>query len=161
MLLTEPVVFFFSLWVAFSWAVLYLTFSSIPLVFGTNHNFNIQQNGAVFAGELNTIESESHCSCSAAMCVGSILATLLSVYQEKLARRYGKLSSTPEGRLYFSCVESALMPIGLFWFGWSSFPSIHWIVPTLAIGCATMGIFSIYLAVRCFSTVKCPKFIHE
>ena len=31
--------------------------------------------------------------------------------------------------------------------GWTSFPSIHWIVPTLAIGCATMGIFSIYLAV--------------
>ena len=57
------------------------------------------------------------------------------------------MSSTPEGRLYFSCIESALLPIGLFWFGWTSFPSIHWIVPTLAIGCATMGIFSIYLAV--------------
>lgn len=36
---------------------------------------------------------------------------------------------------------------GCFWFGWSSFPSVPWIVPTLAIGCATMGIFSIYLAV--------------
>ena len=79
--------------------------------------------------------------------MGSILSTILSIYQEKVARHYGKLSSTPEGRLYFSCIESALMPIGLFWFGWSSFPSIHWIVPTLAIGCATMGIFSIYLAV--------------
>jgi hypothetical protein len=31
--------------------------------------------------------------------------------------------------------------------GWTSFPSIPWIVPTLAVGCATMGIFSIYLAV--------------
>ena len=50
LLLTEPVVFFFSLWVAFSWAVLYLTFSAIPLVFSTNHGFNVQQNGAVFAG---------------------------------------------------------------------------------------------------------------
>lgn len=131
LLSTEPVVFFFSLWVAFSWAVLYLTFSSIPLVFTTNHGFNIQQNGAVFA----------------AMCVGALFSTILSIYQEKVARHYGKLSSTPEGRLYFSCIESALMPIGLFWFGWTSFPSIHWIVPTLAIGCATMGIFSIYLAV--------------
>ncbi|CAF9906830.1 MAG: hypothetical protein ALECFALPRED_002665 [Alectoria fallacina] len=131
LLLTEPVVFFFSLWVAFSWAVLYLTFSAIPLVFSKNHNFNTQENGAVFA----------------AMCVGSTLSTVLSIYQEKVARHYGKLSSTPEGRLYFACIESALLPIGLFWFGWTSFPSIHWIVPTIAITCATMGIFSIYLAV--------------
>ena len=50
LLSTEPVIFFFSLWIAFSWAVLYLTFSAIPLVFGTNHHFNIEQNGAVFAG---------------------------------------------------------------------------------------------------------------
>ena len=131
LLLTEPVVFFFSLWIAFSWAVLYLTFSSIPLVFSTNHHFNTEQNGAVFA----------------AMCVGAILATILSIYQEKIARHYGNMSTTAEGRLYFSCIESALMPIGLFWFGWTSFPSIHWIVPALAVGCATMGIFSIYLAV--------------
>ncbi|KAI4217611.1 MAG: hypothetical protein LQ351_000207 [Letrouitia transgressa] len=85
------------------------------------------------------------------MCVGALLSTALSIYQEKIALRYGKggssSSSSPEGRLYFSCIESALMPIGLFWFGWTSFPRIHWIVPTLAVCCATMGIFSIYLAV--------------
>lgn len=81
------------------------------------------------------------------MCLGALLSTPLSIYQEKAARHYGNLSATPEGRLYFSCIESALLPVGLFWFGWSSFPSIHWIVPTLAVGCATMGIFSIYLAV--------------
>ncbi|MCJ1406787.1 hypothetical protein MMC19_000856 [Ptychographa xylographoides] len=131
LLATESVVFFFSLWVAFSWAVLYLTFSSIPLVFTTNHNFDLQQNGAVFA----------------ALCIGSILSTILSIYQEKIARYYGKSSNTPEDRLYFSCVESALLPIGLFWFGWTSFSHIPWIVPTMAIACATMGIFSIYLAV--------------
>jgi MFS family permease len=50
LLFTEPVVFFFSLWVAFSWAILYLKFSAIPLVFSTNHNFNVEQNGAVFSG---------------------------------------------------------------------------------------------------------------
>ena len=76
-----------------------------------------------------------------------MLSTILSIYQEKVARHFGKISTTPEGRLYFSCIESALLPIGLFWFGWTSFSFIHWIVPTLAIGCATMGIFSIYLAV--------------
>ncbi|KAL2379139.1 hypothetical protein RJ035_007222, partial [Blastomyces gilchristii] len=131
LLFTEPVIFFFSLWVSFSWAVLYLQFGAIPLVFQNNHGFNLQQSGAVFAS----------------ICIGGILATLLSIWQEKYVRRLGKISSTPEGRLYFVCIESILMPAGIFWFGWTSFSSIHWVVPCFAIGCATIGIFSIYLAV--------------
>ncbi|KAH8700187.1 putative MFS multidrug transporter [Talaromyces proteolyticus] len=131
LLFSEPVVFFFSIWVSFSWAILYLQFGSIPLVFETNHGFTVEQSGAVFAS----------------MSVGAILATILSIAQEKIAIRFGKMSSTPEGRLYFACIESILMPVGLFWFGWTSFSSIPWILPAIAVGCATMGIFSIYLAV--------------
>ncbi|KAF7938125.1 hypothetical protein BELL_0027g00130 [Botrytis elliptica] len=146
LLFTESVVFFFSLWVAFAWAVLYLTFGSVPLVFETSHGFNLQQSGAVFA----------------AMSIGATISTFISIYQEQwlvaclkwssnsakspgIIRRKIDLSS-PEARLYFACFQSALLPIGLFWFGWTQFSSIPWIVPTLAIGCATMGIYSIYLA---------------
>ncbi|THC95323.1 hypothetical protein EYZ11_005183 [Aspergillus tanneri] len=131
MLITEPVVFFFSLWAAFSWAVLYLQFGSVPLVFKSNHKFTIEQSGAVFTS----------------MCVGAILATVISIYQESIAMRFITLPKSPERRLYFVCFQSILMPVGLFWFGWTSYSSIPWIVPTLAIGCSTMGIFSIYLAV--------------
>ncbi|KAF2022261.1 MFS general substrate transporter [Aaosphaeria arxii CBS 175.79] len=131
LLTTEPVVFWFSLWVAFSWAVLYLTLAAIPLVFQRNHGFTLAQANSVFA----------------ATSIGAILSTFLSIYQERIAKRYGKLASTPEGRLYFACIESAFMPIGLFMFGWTSASSIHWIVPTIAVAIATMGIFAIYLAV--------------
>lgn len=136
LLITEPTVFFFSLWVSFSWAILYLTFSAIPLVFSVSHGFDVEQQGAVFA----------------AISIASILSTILSVVQERYARRYltGKykeLFDRPEGRLFFTCGQSVLLPIGCFWFGWTSYPSIPWIVPALAIGCVTMGIFSIYLAV--------------
>ena len=134
LLLHEPVIFFFSLWVAFAWAVLYMSFDSIPLVFSTSHGYTISQIGAVFA----------------AVSIGSFIGTILSIYQEKFAKRteWGrKISKSPEGRLYFACIESALLPIGLFWFGWTSFPSNPAIVPILAIGCAQIGIFSIYLAV--------------
>ena len=132
MLFTESVVFWFSLWVSFSWAILYLTFGAIPLVFRVSHNFDLQQTGAAFT----------------AVMAGGVVSTVLSIYQEKLALRYfpEKVSATPEGRLYFACVESALMPIGLFWFGWTSYSDIHWIIPAIAIAVATMGIFSIYLA---------------
>jgi hypothetical protein len=81
------------------------------------------------------------------MSIGSVIAVLLSIWQEKFAKRLGLMPSTPEGRLSFTCVESALMPIGMFWFGWSSFRSVHWIVPAMAVCCITIGIFSIYLAV--------------
>lgn len=134
LLLTEPVVFFFSLWVAFAWAILYMSFDSIPLAFTTSHGFTISQVGAVFA----------------AVSIGTVIGTVLSIYQEKLAKmtEWGRMTAkSPEGRLYFACIESALLPIGLFWFGWTTFPSIPTIVPILAVGCAQIGIFSIYLAV--------------
>ncbi|KAG9236441.1 MFS multidrug transporter-like protein [Amylocarpus encephaloides] len=146
LLCTEPVVFFFSLWVAFSWAVLYLTFGAVPLVFQTSHNFSLQEANSVFA----------------ALCIGAILSTILSIYQDRILARYLALPakndenpswlrrnidlSSPEGRLYFACIESSLLPLGLFWFGWTSFSSVPWPVPALAVICATMGIYSIYLA---------------
>jgi multidrug resistance protein len=131
LLFTEPVIFFFSLWAAFAWGVLYMSFDDIPLVFAAR-GFAVDQVGAVYG----------------AIAVGSILGAILSIYQEKVAQRYWEnLTTTPEGRLYFACVESALLPLGLFWFGWTSFPGMPWIVPALALGCAQIGIFSIYLAV--------------
>lgn len=148
-LFTEPVVFFFSLWVAFAWAVLYLTFGmcflvctvcitlnsiagAIPLVFETSHHFTLDESGAVFA----------------AISIAAIISTIIAIYAEGLIKkRFPDTTKKPEGRLYIACVQSVLLPIGLFWFGWTSFPSVPWIVPALAVGCATMGIFSIYLAV--------------
>lgn len=80
------------------------------------------------------------------MCVGVVIITVISIYQESFAQRFVTLPKSAERRLYFVCIQSLLMPIGLFWFGWTSYPSILWIVPTIAVGCATMGIFSVYLA---------------
>ena len=131
MLFTEPVVFWFSLWLAFSWAVLYLQFESIPLVFEVNHGFSLEQTGLVFI----------------AMSVGAVISTVLSIWQERWAAKHypTKINGSPEGKLMFTCVESALMPAGLFLFGWTCYSSIHWIVPTIGIALATMGIFSIFL----------------
>ncbi|KAH7627803.1 major facilitator superfamily domain-containing protein [Sordaria sp. MPI-SDFR-AT-0083] len=193
LLFTEPVVFFFSLWAAFAWGVLYLTFGSIPLVFRRQYGWNIEQAGRVFV----------------AMIVGAILATAIGIWQEKMLHHpkwkaapavapdtlattttssssssssasdtenpnalpcsepkstpspNSSSSSTfpwpflrshfpttsPESRLYFTCLTSTLLPIGLFIFGFTARPLIHWIAPTIGIGIATMGILSVYLAV--------------
>lgn len=132
LLFTEPILMCFSLWISFSWAVLYLQFGAIPLVYETNHGFNLEETGAIFS----------------AVCIGGILSTVLSIYQDKWAvRRYGsRFTGSPEGRLWFTCAEGLLMPLGMFFFGWTCYSSIHWIVPTLGIVAVTMGIFSIFLA---------------
>lgn len=150
LLFTEPAVFFFSLWVAFAWAVLYLTFGSIPLVFSRQYDFNQKQSGYIFIS----------------MIVGSILATAIGVYQERLLKlpRWQRKAAAddssrfwafmrrrfpaeaPEARLYVTCITSVLLPGGLFMFCFAARPYIHWIVPAIAITFATMGIFTIYLA---------------
>ncbi|KAI1809077.1 major facilitator superfamily domain-containing protein [Poronia punctata] len=162
LLFTEPIVFFFSLWVSFAWAVLYLTFGSIPLVFRRQYNFTIEQSGFVFVS----------------MIVGGILATVAGIYQDKLLKhpkwvaesasssnedeskeaarpalrgpwafiRRKFPAESPESRLYFTCFAAVLLPVGLYLFGFSAQPTVHWIVPTVGIGLATMGIYYIYLA---------------
>lgn len=168
LLFTEPVVFFFSLWVSFAWAVLYLTFASIPYVFETVYGWNIQSAGYIFG----------------AMITGAILSTVIGVWQDELfknpqwraenwqsdessienasqqdgvhtravrARFYSILRrhfpvEAPESRLYFTCITATLLPIGLFIFGFTSNENMHWISPAIAICLATMGIYSIYLA---------------
>lgn len=82
----------------------------------------------------------------AVISVTSFFFTIISIQQEKLALRMGKLGTSPESRLWFSAFESFCLPVGLFWLGWTASPAIHWIVPALGVGAATIGIFSIYLA---------------
>lgn len=169
LLITEPVVFSFSLWVSFAWAVLYLTFASIPYVFETVYSWNIEQAGYIFG----------------AMIVGAIMSTAIGVFQDDLlkhpqwrardwssdesscehtgpqrgshqartgrAKLYAILRrhfpvEAPESRLYFTCITATLLPIGLFIFGFTASPDIHWISPAIAICLATMGIYSVYLA---------------
>ena len=130
-LITEPVVFFFSLWMAFSWAVLYISISAIPMVFQTQYGFSLSESNAVLTS----------------LCVGCVVATILAIVQDRLAEKLPGWNSVPEHRLYFSCVESFFLPIGLFVLGWTAEERVHWIVPTIFIAITAMGIFSIYLAV--------------
>ena len=64
-----------------------------------------------------------------------------------MASRRKWWNTVPEHRLYFSCVQSMLLPIGLFLFGWTPHYHVHWIVPAIAVGISTAGIFSVYLSV--------------
>ncbi|KAK3292874.1 major facilitator superfamily domain-containing protein [Chaetomium fimeti] len=178
LLFTEPVVFFFSLWVAFAWGILYLTFGSIPLVFQHIYGWTLEESGYVFVSLIigaifataiglwqdrilyhpkwadtsidpgtNTISG--HCSDDSASKNRSATGTPPHTRTDRMwafLRRHFP-ASAPESRLYFTCVTSTFLPIGLFIFGFASRPEIHWIGPAIGLVLATMGILSIYLAV--------------
>lgn len=132
LLFTESVVFWFSAWVSFAWAIMYMQFGSIGLVFRDTYNFTSTQVGAVYT----------------AVILGSVLSASVSIFIEPtLQRIWPRRMASPEGRLLSACFESMFLPVGLFWFGWSAHAEAPWIVPTLAIGSCSMGIFSVYLAV--------------
>jgi hypothetical protein len=132
LLFTEHIVFWFSLWVSFTWGILYLFLNTVSQVFRQSHDFTTLQVGLAFLG----------------MIMGGILGFATSPIQDylySLAAKKNLGKPRPEARLYFSCGGTLMFASGLFWFGWTSGPNIHWIVPILAVGWTTIGIYSIYV----------------
>ncbi|KAM0344095.1 hypothetical protein ACHAPU_007816 [Fusarium lateritium] len=145
LLLTEPVVFSFSLWAAFSWAVLYLSFSIVPYLYSGNFNMSMR----IYI----------------AMMASAIVATVVGITQENLMKhplwagdidekkvpRFWRFMrkhfpvDSPEARLYFSCLTSLLLPAGLFVAFLSPTNTRHY-TQAIGIGLANWGIYSVYLA---------------
>lgn len=150
MLLREPVVTFFTLWISFAWGILYLFFSSVAQTFGTNFGWGTVQTGLI----------------QLAISVGAVIGTAVNPVQDwiylRSAKRNHEVPGTPipEARLYTSVPGSLLFAGGLFWYGWASVGhgSIHWIVPTCGIAATGVGIYSIYMAVVNYLTDAYEKY---
>ncbi|KAJ9133049.1 Major facilitator superfamily transporter [Pleurostoma richardsiae] len=129
-LIFEPMALNLNLLSAILLGVLYLFFGAFPLVFEHNHGFNLWQVGLTFLG----------------MFIGNIIAALTAPIwfriRERLIEKNEKETgipgkSEPEFRLPSVIAGAILVPIGLFWFGWTTYSSVHWIVPI--IGSAVFG----------------------
>ena len=148
MLLTEPVVAFFTLWIAFAWGILFLFFSSVVQTFSSNYGMNTLQTGTV----------------QLAISVGALIGLAINPLQDRIFLRTDRKNKEkpgrpiPEARLYTSIPGSLLFAAGLFWYGWASLPDVHWIVPTCGVACAGLGIYSIYMAVVNYLTDAYEKY---
>lgn len=132
LLVTESVIFWFSLWMSFAWAILYLTFELIPFIMFHTYSFSAQASGLAFLPVI----------------LASIMGSIIAVWNERLPLlNRTSLYGRPEARLFLACAQSLLLPVGLFWFAATTRSEIHWIVPITSIGFITLGIFSVYLAV--------------
>lgn len=130
LLIFEPMCLSLCIFSAVLLGILYLFFGAFPLVFRTVHNFNLWQTGLSFLGIL----------------IGMLCAACLDpVWQRIRAKLIRQLqeetgvedASEPEFRLPPAIAGAFLVPAGIFMFGWSSYPWVHWIVPI--IGSAIFG----------------------
>jgi multidrug resistance protein len=138
-LFTEPITFFAAVYNGFLYGLVYLFNEAFPLVFGPKtslggHNFNGGAQGLAFLG----------------LAIGPIVAFCFYPLQERyyLARvavNDGK--GVPEARMWMARAGALFIPISRFWFAWTSYSSIHWIVPILASGLFDAGIYIIILSI--------------
>jgi hypothetical protein len=108
---------------SFLLAILYLFFEAFPLVFKNNHGFDLQDIGLSFIG----------------LGIGEVGGLLLSGPVVKGLTNWflqGKNREEelrkPEFRLIPAMLGAILVPIGMFWFAFTVYPSVPWIVPILS-----------------------------
>lgn len=148
MLLTEPVVIFFTLWISSALGILLLCFSSLVQTFSAKYGFGTFQTGLI----------------QLAITLGAAIGTFINPLQEWLYIRTASKSPErpgrpiPEGRLYTSIPGFILLTGSLFWYGWSSQSDIHWIVLAIGIFVVGVGIYSIYMGVVNYLTDAYAKY---
>lgn len=106
-------------------AILYLCFSAFNLVFGNNHGFKLWQIGLTFVG----------------LALGNVIACFcnplwhrqwMSAMAKEKAKHGPEYKPQPELRLPPAIVGGPMLTVALFWFAWTTYPSVHWIVPIIA-----------------------------
>ncbi|KAM0755472.1 MFS general substrate transporter [Meredithblackwellia eburnea MCA 4105] len=118
LLATEIMALLLCLWTALLLGILYLFFGAFPIVYSA-HGFNLQSIGLSFLG----------------IGIGLVLGTLSfpfwdRIYQ-KILRETGQ-RPPPEEHLRRGVAGGTIIPICLFWFAWTTQPSVHWIASEIA-----------------------------
>ncbi|OAA36873.1 Major facilitator superfamily domain, general substrate transporter [Metarhizium rileyi] len=136
LLFREPIVLLMSLYMSIVYGTLYMFFAAIPIVFQGTRGWNTGAAGLPFVG----------------VTIGVCLATVLSGVDNK---RYVRLCETraakgdtvePEARLGATMVSSIVLPVGLFLFAWTTYPSVHWIAPIIGALLFSCGLVLVFIS---------------
>jgi hypothetical protein len=132
MLLFSPIVLFLSIYVAVTYAYLYIFFTTITEVFETIYHFKHDLVGLSFIG------------IGIGQFVGQFLYSHLAGRSYKKHTRLG--DERPEQRLHLMLIGAVVIPVGLFWYGWSVQAKAHWINPCIAAGVFSFGLLFIWVS---------------
>jgi len=131
---TEPILFLLNLYIALIYGLLYVWFESFAIVFEGGYGFNLGEEGLAFVGIL-----------VGGFVVFPFFALYMYYVIEPQFDENGEIK--PEERLPLAFVGAFCIPVCLFWFGWTSRPSVPWIVPIIGSSFFTIGAFLIFNSV--------------
>ncbi|KAL2017168.1 hypothetical protein VTK56DRAFT_2537 [Thermocarpiscus australiensis] len=130
-LIFEPMALILNIYTAMLLGLLYLFFGAFPLIFTTNNGFNLWQVGLTFMGLLVAMIL----ACLSTPIWNGIRRGLV----EKRRKETGELKDEPEDQLPPVIFAAPLITGGLFWFGFTTYPQVHWIVPIIGSGVFALG----------------------
>lgn len=133
MIVKEPILLILTLYMSLVYGILYLTFEAYPI------SFSLQRNWSQNLASLPFLS----------LFIGVVLSCASIALFSKLW--YGKrlLASktlNPEDRIPPMIAGSIVLPIGLFWFAWTSSPHISWIPQVLSGIFIGLGIILIFMS---------------
>lgn len=134
-LVMEPIVLSLSVYMAIVYGTLYLIFSGFPVVFESERHWSQGISGLSFVANM----------------LGQIAALVsYSVFFDQRYRRALERARGPlpaEERLKPALVGCLLLPVGLFWFAWTTYSSIPWIVPMIGSAIFGFGQVLVFLSI--------------
>ncbi|KAF3806023.1 Citrinin biosynthesis cluster MFS transporter mrr1 [Colletotrichum gloeosporioides] len=115
---TEPILWFFNIWISLIYGILYLCFVAYPIVFSQHRGWGPGTSGLAFLG----------------IGVGTIAAILSEPLFRRIINAHPKDPVTgrvpPEATARVMTIGAILTPIGQLVFSWTCLPkTIHWAVP--------------------------------
>ncbi|KAF2087620.1 MFS general substrate transporter [Saccharata proteae CBS 121410] len=145
LILLDPSIAFTAVYTALVYGIFYSFFEAFPLVFMDMYGFNLGQMGLTFLS----------ITVGVLIAISSYWAYIYFIVVPEIKTRG---IGAPERRLIPALVVSFLCPIGLFIFGWTSRPDIHWIVPLVGVSIFTIGIFLILQCIFLYLPLSYPQF---
>lgn len=122
LLLSEVIVFLVTIYMSVIYGLLYMFFFAFPVVFMEGKGWSASKTGLTFIP----------------IAVGVIISSIISPWVNRAyihrAQAYTSKGQIPppELRLYPMMYGCWLVPIGLFIFAWTSYPTLSWVGPSLA-----------------------------
>lgn len=146
LLFTNPMVVGLGSFMAFIYGFLYLMITTIPSVYSKSYGFKQSTTGLMYL------------SLGVGFVLGVVFWTYaLGVVYNRLVEKNGGVAR-PEFRLPCLFVTSAIIPIGLLWYGWSAEKKLHWIMPCIGSAIFAFGLVCVFQTLQAYLIDMEPRF---
>ncbi|KAJ6781083.1 hypothetical protein PWT90_03064 [Aphanocladium album] len=134
MLVFSPIVLLLSLQMLVVYGYLYLVFTAIPTLFEHKYGFSSGNTGLAYIG------------LGLGASIGLVITGAMSDrIVTRLATKNGG-ERKPEYRIPLIMAAALILPIGLFWFGWTGQTHQHWILPMIGLFFIGLGMTPVIMS---------------